>query len=849
MIFRHPEALLLLLLLPLFWALWRWRRGRVPVGALALRLIMAALVVLAVADPILARPTVASGTLVLLVDQSDSLGEAGRAALRAQADALARANEVNSTVRTVYFGANVDVPEAGAANTLPPTLRTDATDIASAMTMARNVIGAGGGRVVLLSDGGQTRGDALAAAQTLKLAGIPVDTLAYQSPATPDAWVAQVDAPRTLRVGEEYTMNVVVGSNEAGTAQLQIADGTTLLHQQAVTLAPGQNRFSYQSRATQPGTVRLQATISSPNDSIAQNNSAATTSIVAPPPRVLLVEGQGSGAAPLRVGLRDAGIETDVIQAADLPSQLPPLDAYEGVVLIDVSANSLTLDQMTTLREYVRSEGRGLVATGGRSSFTLGGYKDTPLEEVLPVQMTPPPRPQRADVSLLLIIDRSASMGPTSGPSRFNMAKEAAILATNALREGDRIGVLTFDTNTDWTVDFQQVGTGLSIAQIQEQISSIALGGGTDIYEGLNVGLHALAAQPGQVRHAVLLTDGKSFSTARRPYADVIEQARAQNITLSSIAIGQDADTDLLRDLADWGAGRYYFAPRPEDIPRLTLQESDIARSEPQVEGDFRADAQAPHPLLREFQPNQIPKLEGYVATTMKPEAELVLESPEKDPVLAVWQYGLGRAVAWTPSIEEPWANGWASWPEYGQFWADIIRYTLPEPDSGLLQVHVTANGDEATITADSLLPGGAALDLADTEATITLPDGGTTTLPLRQVAPGRYSEVVKLPQVGPYTVHVQQQKDTLTRETEAGYVQPYSAEYLPIGDGAGLLRQISAATGGQVLTEARGWALGHGDDDNRRAELSLWLLLAAALLWPVEIAVRRGWLRLKVTR
>ena len=846
MVFRNPQALFLLLLLPLFWALWRWRFGRVSAKTLALRLVMVSLVVLAVADPLLARPTVAIDMLVLLVDQSDSLGAAGQAALRTQAEALVRANEVNSTVHTVYFGANADVPEAATNNALPPTLRTDATDIASAMKMARTMIGSGGGRVVLLSDGGQTRGDALAEARSLQQAGIAVDTLAYQSPAVPDAWVAEVDAPRTLRVGEDYTINVTVGSREAATAQLQLFDGTTLLQQQDVTLAPGQNQFTYRSRAEQPGTVQLQATISSPDDSIEQNNSAATTSLVAPPPRVLLVEGQGSGAAPLRVGLRGASVETDVIQAADLPSQLSRLDAYEGVVLIDVPANNLTLDQMTTLREYVRSEGRGLVATGGRSSFTLGGYKDTPLEDVLPVEMAPPPRPQRADVTLLLIIDRSASMGPTTGASRFNMAKEAAILATNSLREGDRIGVLTFDTSQDWTVNFQQVGTGLSIAQIQEQISSIALGGGTDIYEALDTGLRELAAQPGQVRHAVLLTDGKSFSTARRPYADLIEQMRAQNITLSGIAIGEDADTGLLRDLANWGAGRYYFASKPEDIPRLTLQESEIARSEPQVEGEFRADLQAPHPLLRGFQPNQIPRLEGYVATTMKPEAELVLQSPQKDPVLAVWQYGLGRAVAWTPSIEEPWANGWASWPEYGQFWAEIIRYTLPEPDSGPLQVRVTSNGDEATITADSLLPGGAALDLADTKATITLPDGGTTTLPLRQVAPGRYSEVVKLPQVGPYTVAVQQQKDNLARQAEAGYVQPYSAEYLPIGDGAGLLQQISAATGGQVLTEIQGWSLGGGGNQPRSAELSLWLLLAAALLWPVEIAARRGWLGMR---
>src|SRR5690606_5308213 len=149
------------------------------------------------------------------------------------------------------------------------------------------------------------------------------------------------------------------------------------------------------------------------------------------------------------------------------------------------------------------------------SSFTLGAYRDTPLEEVLPVAMDPRPRPERAQVSLLLIIDQSASMGPETGSSKFNMAKEAAILATDSLREEDQIGVLAFDVSQQWVVEFQTVGSGLSIAEIQGRIGSIGLGGGTDIYGALEVGLPELAAQPGQVRHAVLLTDGRSFTDER----------------------------------------------------------------------------------------------------------------------------------------------------------------------------------------------------------------------------------------------------------------------------------------------------------------------------------------------
>jgi hypothetical protein len=402
-------------------------------------------------------------------------------------------------------------------------------------------------------------------------------------------------------------------------------------------------------------------------------------------------------------------------------------------------------------------------------------------------------------------------------------------------------------------VDFQTLGSGLSLGQIQERISTLELGGGTDICAALDMGLSELERQPGQVRHAVLMTDGQSFLNGRcGPYNVLIDRARAADITLSAIAIGQDADTALLQELARWGAGRYHFAGAPEDIPRLTLIESQIASAEPQIEGEFRANLQAPHPLLRDFTPNQIPQLEGYVGTTIKPEAELVLKSPDDDPVLAAWQYGLGRAVAWTPSVESPWAEAWPNWPDYGRFWAQIIRYTLPEPDSGPLQARIVPHPGSSpssgvasvTIAADSLAPSGEAIDLADTAATVTLPDGSTRSIPLRQTAPGHYAADVSLPSVGPYAVEIEQRKDDLLRVARAGYVQPPSAEYLPNSGGAALLTQISAITGGQALSVSDTVTPSTATPAGDVRALWPWLLLVAALLWPLEIAVRRGWLR-----
>jgi uncharacterized membrane protein len=835
MTFRNPQVWLLLTLLPVLILAWRWRGRRVPLAALALRLLAVTLVIAALADPIRARPLAQPGQLVLLVDQSDSLGETGKASLREQAEALARAEP--GRVKLLFFGAKT------AADPSTP-IAGSGTDIAGALRAARELTAGAGGRIALLSDGAETRGDALAAAQAL---GIPVDTLAYPAPARPEIWVAGMDVPRTLREDEEYTIGITIGSVSATETRLTLDDGSTPIASQLIQLSSGENRLSFQARAGQPGILRLRATLDGGEDTFAQNNTGAATALVAPRPRVLLVESRANEAAPLRAALRPAGVLAETMPADALPSRLSDLDAYQGIVLVDVPAGDLTLDQMTTLREFVRSEGRGLVATGGRSSMTLGGYKGTPLEEALPVEMTPPPRPERSNVTLLLIIDHSYSMASSRGVSKFDMAKEAAILATESLHNEDRLGVLVFDDRHEWAVEFQTLGDGLSLGNIQDLIGTIPIGAGTDIRGALAAGLPELAAQPGQVRHAVLLTDGRSFDTTRSRYRELIDQARAQNITLSAIAIGQDADTELLQDLAQWGGGRYHFATEPNDIPRLTLLESEIARTEPMVEGDFQADLEAPHPLLRGFAANEIPALAGYVATTLKPEAELVLRSPEHDPVLAVWQYGLGRAVAWTPSVDAPWAGAWANWPDYGKFWAQVVRYTLPEPDSGPLQIRVVPRADlpagagvaAVTVSAESIAPSGEPLDLADTEATITLPDGSSRTIPLRQTAPGQYAEDVVLPADGPYAIGVRQQKDGAEREASAGYVQRASAEYLPSQGGAQLLSQISQASGGTTLPSLDSLSAPPVEQENTLG-LWFWLLAAAALLWPIEIAVRR---------
>ncbi|NJN67639.1 MAG: VWA domain-containing protein [Chloroflexaceae bacterium] len=578
---------------------------------------------------------------------------------------------------------------------------------------------------MLLSDGIQTTGNGLNEVPELIAAGVPIDVWPIEPVTGPEVRISGMSVPRSVRVGEEYDVQVGVElverpgvpslSSIDGSAMVQVPIPATvrlweslapsyqqegagperLLAEQQIDLAPGHNRLSFPALATgASGVVRLRAEITgvSDEDTFVRNNEGVATTVVALQPRVLLVEGQEGNASELSAALWRTHIESEVIAATDLPPRLSDLGWYDGMVLLDVSAHDLSLDQMSSVREFVRSEGRGLLVTGGLNAYSLGGYQNTPLESVLPIQVDPPPRTQRADVALLLIIDRSASMSIPIEVSKLDMAKEAAILSTEMLQSEDRIGVLAFDTGQSWTVPFQQVGQGLTLKQIQDTIVMLSIGGGTDIYEALSMGLTELMHQQASVRHAVILTDGRSFTDDRTAYRSVVEMARNADITLSTIAIGMDSDTELLNELAQLGSGRYYFADQPEDIPRLTLQESEIARADPVIEGDFYAELSAPHPLLHGFAPSEMPYLNGYVATTRKEQAEVVLQAPvtesnQQDPLLATWQYGLGRVVAWTPSVAGPWANAWVEWGNYGPFWDQVIRYLLPEPDSGSLQI------------------------------------------------------------------------------------------------------------------------------------------------------------------
>ncbi|MDQ0116677.1 VWA domain-containing protein [Paenibacillus harenae] len=727
-----------------------------------------------------------------------------------------------------------ELTEESASFAFRTTVNDRFTDLSGGLQLAAAMLQKeGGGRVVLLSDGAENAGDARRQARLLANAGIAVDVVEMQTEPKSDAAIESLDVPAMLKQGETFPFEIAIASVASQQAELRLFADNEEISVTQVQLEKGDNRFVLNSIAVEPGYHRFRAELYAAGDEQAANNTAYAFSRVAGPPHVLIVEGQPQSSANVEAALSASFIGHTTIMPEQLSVELAEYASYDSIILNNVPATRIAEKPMEWLGKAVSDYGVGLVMLGGEDSFGLGGYFKTPVERALPVYMDLQGKRQIPSLGLVLVIDRSGSMSD----GKLELAKEAAIRTIELMRDADTVGVVAFDSAPWWVVEPEKLSNRDSII---ERIQGIQSEGGTEIYNALKAGYEGLLEVDAQRKHMILLTDGQS---ATNPGYEALTDAIVDDqMTLSTVAVGDGADQVLLERLAKAAKGRFYFTKDQSTLPAIFSRETVMMSRTYIVEQNFTpAIAQASD--WSKLWSGGVPTVNAYIAATAKEAAEVALLTPNGDPLLARWQYGSGRSVAWTTDVTGKWAREWVQWPSFPNVLTEWVKWTFPQFANNPYSITTEQDGGQATLKVRS--EAGAGSFGSALSAGIEDESGSYTIRRLMPTGPGEYETSLQATEPGVYLTQIGRQAvgNAIEGGTTSAFVIPYSPEYrLSNTDGAETMAQIAATTGGRKLLMDNPQALFQFEplEARRTVDITNKLLLAILLLWLADIALRR---------
>ncbi len=717
------------------------------------------------------------------------------------------------------------------------------TDAESALRLALNCGDAGENRTLyLFTDGNFNTGDWQRAS-----ANVPMHVVALDKPLPPEVAAADLALPPSVRVNQAFSADLRVASTVTTTAELRTYKDGFAEPAREVELRPGANVFRLPGLFFRDkGFHTIEVALRPAADTRLENNTIRALVVVPGEARVLYVDGHENEMPYLKNALELEGMLVEARPANGVPQNLSELLSFDAFILSNVPADRLTLAQMQMIRTYVQDFGGGFLMLGGDESFGLGGYYNTPIEEILPVRMPIQKDLTRPSLALMLVIDKSGSMTGV----KIQLAKRAALATAEAINPRDLIGLIGFDSADRVLLELTPAADRATVAS---HVSSLDAGGGTFLYPALEDAHQRLSESNARRKHVIILSDGQ---TQGYGYEDYVSGMAADGITVSAVGIGEGADMRLLDAIASAGGGRAYFTNDFYSIPQIFTREALRASNSMLVERLVQPVPQAHDPTLNEIDAQELPLLTGYVATTAKPAGNLILAADNGDPLLAKWRYGLGWTAAFTSEPKPRWAEDWIEWPDFAKFWSQLVRSLTANDLTQKLAIECGHRPDGAgvTLTADVRDTTGHFHDETP-ELTAVGADGRPRTLPVVHRGAGLFDATV--PEVtygkdqqfvwrfptqndGPQAASQSDPANGKEQLASYGFAYSFSPEFATLGPDAAALEQLSARTGGELTRVGEpGLALAAGQARTWQP-LAPWLLIAALALLPLDILVRR---------
>lgn len=775
-----------------FW--YRSRRQRRLI--VLLRAMVAVFLLLAIKNPSLVLGGQPTAT-VFLLDVSDSVKGRKTEAVAFVKEAMEALPE-REQAGVIAFGKEAHIEQFMNEKRLFSELETVTTS--SATDLKRGVAAAlsmfperAPKRLVLLTDGKETEGEIEEFSTFLKEKGIQLAVKKWEDAGTAEVSVSSVVVPDKVNIKDSFKVSIQIQSNVETAATLSLYTGNEKREEKQLQLQKGSNRFVFTDRQVAQGLKSYRVILEAEKDTITVNNEYCAYTRAESPDTLLFIEGYPGQGEELARLLTAANISYQRIVPQAAPRTLMELSVYRSVLLLDVYAQDLPEGFLNNTEAYVRDFGGGFIAIGGENSFALGGYRDTPLEKVLPVDMDLIGEKEIPKMAIVMVIDRSGSMSAGDGRvTQLTLAKEAAAAALGSLRKEDEVGILAFESTYDWIVKPESAENK---ERIEEKIASIGLGGGTSIYPAVEEAAKALTKSDAKRKHIILLTDGQD---GHQEYEELLEQLSKEKISLSTVAVGESSDEKLLSWLADKGNGRSYYTDLHSDIPRIFAQEVFLAARDYLVNREFTPVITSNSGLVREAAAEGIPPLYGYVAASPKSRAQVQLASDTKDPVYVTWQYGLGRTAAFLSDGENKWTKDWASWEGYPLLMKKMINWTMEDIGEEKNRLETVQKGNTLKISYELA----EYAEDSTAEAVLTAEDGSQRLLSLTQTGPGIFEGEAALEKTGIYGVSVRQKKNgSIIESQNTAAALQYSEEYRVTEDSAAFDRFVAGNKGKYVDT------------------------------------------------
>lgn len=822
-------------LLFLWWSLKKQKGTVLTKGFIVSRIVICSLLIGALCG-ISLKVVGKNVATVFLLDVSDSMRDFREQGTRFIQEALEDLPK-NHKASVIIFGADSQMDKfldtSKMYNKISATPISSATNIEQALQNALAYLPEEANKeIILLSDGQENEGDMLKVTQLIQTANVDFKVYKVGHESHHEVYIDELKVPETIYKGESFSVTTRVISNVATKAKLTLLSGTEKKSEQWVDLEVGENTFVFKDVQTTGGFKNYKVSIIADEDYEMSNNEYTCFTTVEDAPQVLLIEGKAGEGAGIEVTLQQMGGNYKAILPEDAPTSLEQMLAYQGIVLSNVFIDDLPQGFLNHIQIYVKSYGGALIVTGGDDAYALGGYEGTVLEEILPVDMHKKGQMAMPDVSLCLVIDQSSSMGSQMGSaSKLGLALQASAAVVDYLDEKDEISVISFDDSYRKVIERQKV---VDRDEIKGLIYGINVNGGTSIYPALEAAFDIQMQSGAAIKHIILLTDGQD-SFGINHYSELLGNIGTSQITVSTVAVGDGANNHLLNQIAEQGMGRAYIADKNSNLPYIFAKEFFLSSGEYLVNETFYPQVTNSHEVLHGVMEEEGFLLDGYIGTSMKPLGTMVLTSHESEPVLSLWQHGLGKTVAWTSDANGEWSGSLFATSKGAQLFKNILNWSMTTYEGeGTINLAEEGSGVRVTFTSNEID------ENKKVKVHYQSVTGEDQEAELTEVAPGVFESYIDLEENGFYAFNIIESKGS---ENVGNYItafaKQYSKEY-KFNQQENSLMQLIEAVDGKLITLPNEAFKVENKRSYKAIELTNVFLMLAFILFFIDIVLRR---------